>query len=111
MFAVCSLFTPELHQKLDEGHVLAFADPARAVRAIAALASYAALASSPAKAEALLRGARLDERLLRDVGEAAKGEVDPLTDHRGSAAYKREMTAVMVGRALTQAWEAARAMR
>lgn len=58
-------------------------------------------------AEALLVGERLSERLLRAVGEAAKGEVDPLGDHRGSATYKREMTAVMVGRALTQAWEAA----
>jgi len=59
-------------------------------------------------AEALLADGRLDERLLRAVGEAAKGEVNPLTDHRGSAEYKREMTAVMVGRALSQAWEAAR---
>lgn len=58
-------------------------------------------------AEALLPGERLGERLLHAVGEAAKREVDPLSDHRGSAAYKREMTAVMVGRALTQAWEAA----
>jgi carbon-monoxide dehydrogenase medium subunit len=63
-------------------------------------------------AEALLAGGKLDERLLRAVGEAAKGEVNPLTDHRGSAEYKREMTAVMVGRALSQAWEAAqRALR
>jgi carbon-monoxide dehydrogenase medium subunit len=59
-------------------------------------------------AEVLLADGRLDERLLRAVGEAAKGEVSPLTDHRGSAEYKREMTAVMVGRALSQAWEAAR---
>ncbi|HKA45580.1 MAG TPA: xanthine dehydrogenase family protein subunit M [Burkholderiales bacterium] len=59
-------------------------------------------------AEALLPGVQLDERLLRAVGETAKGEVNPLTDHRGSAKYKREMTAVMVARALTQAWEAAR---
>ena len=59
-------------------------------------------------AEALLAGERLDERLLRAAGEAARGAVDPLTDHRGSAAYKREMTLVMVGRALTQAWDAAR---
>jgi carbon-monoxide dehydrogenase medium subunit len=57
--------------------------------------------------EALLPGARLGESLVQAVGEAVKGEVDPLDDHRGSAAYKREMTAVMVGRALTQAWAAA----
>ena len=59
-------------------------------------------------AEALLSGQRLSESLLRAAGEAVKGRVDPLSDHRGSAAYKREMTEVMVGRALTQAWEAAR---
>ena len=59
-------------------------------------------------AEALLPGERLGEGLLRAAGEAAKAGVDPLSDHRGSAAYKREMTAVMVSRALTQAWESAR---
>ncbi len=58
-------------------------------------------------AEGLLSGERLSENLLHAVGEAVKGEVDPLSDHRGSAAYKRAMAAVMVGRALTQAWEAA----
>ena len=73
-----------------------------------ALGSVAPTPLRAAKAEALLHGGQLDEQLLRAVGEAAKGEVDPLTDHRGSADYKREMTAVMVGRALTQAWEAAR---
>jgi len=59
-------------------------------------------------AEALLSGQRLSESLLRAAGEAVKGQVDPLSDHRGSAAYKREMAGVMIGRALTQAWEAAR---
>jgi carbon-monoxide dehydrogenase medium subunit len=73
-----------------------------------ALGSVAPTPLRAAKAEALLRGGRLDERLFSAAGEAAKGEVDPLADHRGSAEYKREMTAVMVGRALTQAWEAAR---
>ena len=61
--------------------------------------------------EALLPGQRLSESLLQAAGEAVKGAVDPLSDHRGSAAYKREMTGVMVGRALTQAWEAARGGR
>ena len=59
-------------------------------------------------AEALLSGERLSDGLLEAASEAVKGEVDPLTDHRGSAAYKRQMAAVMVRRALTRAWEAAR---
>jgi carbon-monoxide dehydrogenase medium subunit len=73
-----------------------------------ALGSVATTPLRARAAEALLAGERLDERVLRAAGEAARGEVDPLTDHRGSAAYKREMTAVMVGRALTHAWDAAR---
>jgi carbon-monoxide dehydrogenase medium subunit len=59
-------------------------------------------------AEAVLAGQRLHEDVVRAAGDAARADVDPLSDHRGSAAYKREMTAVMVARALTQAWEAAR---
>jgi len=60
-------------------------------------------------AEALLAGQRLGAELLSAAGEAVEGAVDPLSDHRGSAAYKREMAAVMTRRALTQAWDAARA--
>ena len=60
-------------------------------------------------AEALLAGQRVGADLLRAAGESVKGAVDPLSDHRGSAAYKREMAAVMAGRALAQAWDAARA--
>lgn len=84
------------------------ADGERCREARIALGSVASTPLRARAAEALLPGGRLDERLLRAVGEAAKSEVNPLTDHRGSAAYKREMTAVMVGRALTQAWETAR---
>jgi carbon-monoxide dehydrogenase medium subunit len=62
-------------------------------------------------AEALLAGQRPGDELFRAAGEAARGAVDPLGDHRGSAEYKRAMTAVMVGRALGQAWQAARAGR
>ena len=88
------------------------ADGERCRAARIALGSVAPTPLRARAADALLPGERLDERLLHAVGEAVKGEVNPLTDHRGSAAYKREMTAVMVGRALTQAWEAAgRALR
>jgi carbon-monoxide dehydrogenase medium subunit len=59
-------------------------------------------------AEALVAGQGMSEALLEAAGEAVKGQVDPLSDHRGSAAYKRDMAAVMVRRALGQAWEAAR---
>ena len=60
-------------------------------------------------AEALLAGQRFSAELLQAAGESIKGAVDPLSDHRGSAAYKREMAAVIVARTLTQARDAARA--
>src|SRR5439155_24402500 len=60
-------------------------------------------------AEALLAGQRFSAELLQAAGEAIKGAVDPLSDHRRSAAYKREMAAGIVARALTPAREAARA--
>ena len=87
-------------------------DGERCREARIALGSVATTPLRGRAAEALLPGARLDEGLVKDVGAAARTEVDPLNDHRGSAAYKREMTAVMVGRALTQAWaDARRAVR
>jgi carbon-monoxide dehydrogenase medium subunit len=83
-------------------------DGERCREARIALGSVATTPLRGRAAEALLPGARLDDGLVKAVGEAVKREVDPLDDHRGSAAYKREMTAVMVGRALAQAWAAAR---
>ena len=83
-------------------------DGVRCREARIALGSVGVTALRATSAEALLGGQPLGESLLQAAGEAAKTAVDPLTDHRGSAAYKREMTAVMVGRVLGQAWEAAR---
>jgi carbon-monoxide dehydrogenase medium subunit len=59
------------------------------------------------RAEAMLAGQPLGPDLIEAAAETVTSEVDPLTDHRGSAAYKRDMAAVMTGRALAQAWEAA----
>jgi aerobic carbon-monoxide dehydrogenase medium subunit len=83
------------------------ADGERCREARIALGSVGVTPLRARAAEALLAGERLGESVLRAAGEAAKAGVDPLSDYRGSAAYKREMTAVMVGRALRPAWEAA----
>jgi aerobic carbon-monoxide dehydrogenase medium subunit len=83
-------------------------DGVRCREARIALGSVGVTPLRATSAEALLRGESLGEGLLHAAGEAAKTAVDPLSDHRGSAAYKREMTGVMVGRVLGQAWEAAR---
>ena len=54
-------------------------------------------------AERLLAGATVDEKMLARAGDAAAEEAQCITDVRGSAAYKRELTRVYVGRALRQA--------
>ncbi|HEY2988284.1 MAG TPA: xanthine dehydrogenase family protein subunit M [Candidatus Binatia bacterium] len=56
-------------------------------------------------AEAVLRGQPVKAEALREAGEKAKQAVDPISDFRGSAAYKREMAGVFVRRALEKALE------
>jgi carbon-monoxide dehydrogenase medium subunit len=56
-------------------------------------------------AEAALAGQAVDDRLLARAGEAAAAEADILSDLRGSAAYKREILRVYVGRAVRAAIE------
>jgi carbon-monoxide dehydrogenase medium subunit len=54
-------------------------------------------------AEAVLRGQPLKAEAFAEAGEKAKEAVDPLSDFRGSAAYKKEMAGVFVRRALEKA--------
>jgi carbon-monoxide dehydrogenase medium subunit len=54
-------------------------------------------------AEDLLRGQPLKSEAFAAAGEKAKEAVDPLSDFRGSAAYKKDMAAVFVRRALEKA--------
>lgn len=55
------------------------------------------------RAEALLENEQPTEAALRAAAETIKDEVDPLSDVRGSAEYKRDMAAVFAYRALKQA--------
>lgn len=59
------------------------------------------------QAERIVRGQQQSDALLREVGEVARQATDPISDTRGSAAYKRAMAGVFVRRALTQAWQKA----
>lgn len=56
------------------------------------------------EAEALLVGHVPDDGRLRLAGEAAAAATDPVLDSRGSPAYKRRITPVIVARAVRQAW-------
>jgi CO/xanthine dehydrogenase Mo-binding subunit/CO/xanthine dehydrogenase FAD-binding subunit len=56
-----------------------------------------------------LAGQRLSEDLLRKSVQSARSAVEPTSDVRGSAAYKREMAVEFAARALMQAWKRAQA--
>jgi len=56
-------------------------------------------------AEAVLRGQELTDAVLREAGEAAAAECDPLPDIRGSAEYKRENVKVWLARTVRRALE------
>jgi CO/xanthine dehydrogenase FAD-binding subunit len=48
----------------------------------------------------VLRGSRINETTLQQVGEAAVAEVEIHSDSRGSAAYKNHLLRVHLARAL-----------
>ncbi len=54
-------------------------------------------------AENVLRGQPVKAEAFSEAGEKAKEAVDPISDFRGSAGYKKEMAAVFVRRALEKA--------
>jgi aerobic carbon-monoxide dehydrogenase medium subunit len=54
-------------------------------------------------AEKVLTGASIDDKILKMAGEAAAEEAEIIGDLRGSAAYKRELLRVYIGRAVRAA--------
>jgi CO/xanthine dehydrogenase FAD-binding subunit len=54
-----------------------------------------------------LAGKRLSEGMLRESVQGVRAAADPLSDVRGSAAYKREMAVEFAYRALSKAWKRA----
>ena len=57
------------------------------------------------KTEGVLRGARVSDHLLREAGDVGVGETAVLGDAHGSAAYKKELLRVYIGRAVRKALE------
>ena len=55
------------------------------------------------KAEALLRGKKLDANLIEQAAQAALEESRPISNVRASAEYRRDMVAVLTRRALQRA--------
>jgi aerobic carbon-monoxide dehydrogenase medium subunit len=68
-----------------------------------ALGSVGATPIRATAAEALLRGQPVKPEAFAEAAEKAKEAVDPVSDFRGSAGYKKEMAGVFVRRALEKA--------
>jgi carbon-monoxide dehydrogenase medium subunit len=60
------------------------------------------------KAEAALRGARLDDATIKEVAALAADAAEPRADQRGSVEYKRNVVRVFTERGLKRAYERAR---
>jgi CO/xanthine dehydrogenase FAD-binding subunit len=58
------------------------------------------------KAEHLLQGQKLTDQILIDAGQTASDESSPIDDARSSADYRKKLVAVLVRRAVAQAFEA-----
>lgn len=70
----------------------------------------AAVAPTPIRArraEDLLRNKRLDQEVIAAAAFAAKDEARPISDVRGSDAYRRQMVGVLTKRAIEQAMKEA----
>jgi CO/xanthine dehydrogenase FAD-binding subunit len=52
------------------------------------------------------KGNKMDSHLIHEAAKAAAGEAEPMTDLRSTADYRREMTGVLVRRALEKAQDA-----
>ena len=61
-----------------------------------------------AKAEAFLRGKKLDDAAIRQAAQLAADEADPTSDLRGPAEYKKGLVKELTQRALSRALERAR---
>jgi len=72
----------------------------RILKAGIALGSVAATAIRVPEAEKLLIGQVLDESLIKIVAEVAQNTAQPISDVRGSAAYRKVMVKVFTARAL-----------
>ncbi len=64
-----------------------------------------AFGSTPVRGEtveAALRGATVDERTIEQAAGRIKDEIAPISDHRASAAYRKDMAAVLINRVVTR---------
>jgi carbon-monoxide dehydrogenase medium subunit len=61
----------------------------------------------PTKAEQMLIGKKLSDKLLEEAGESAAEEAEPLSDIHASEDYRRHLIRVLTKRMVRQSWEKA----
>ena len=74
-----------------------------------ALGSVAPTLIRAVKAEGILKGEKLDRKVIEAAAEAAAEEAKPITDIRSTAEYRKEATRVMARRAIEKAIERVKA--
>lgn len=84
-----------------------YADGGRVRGARIALGSVAPTIVRARSAERLLAGQVLSEALLDEAGAAAREDISPITDIRGSAPYRLYVTQNLVKEAVVNAWQRA----
>jgi CO/xanthine dehydrogenase FAD-binding subunit len=87
------------------------ADGLRCDQARITLAAVAPTAVRAREAEEFLAGKTPDETTFAQAGELAARAAKPISDVRGSAAYRIELIKVLTRRSLLQAWARAQAVR
>lgn len=82
-------------------------DGGRCADARVVLGAVAPVAMRAARAEQVVTGGRLDPDTIARAADEAAAESRPISDLRASAEYRRKVVAVLVRRALTEAWKRA----
>jgi len=59
------------------------------------------------EAEAFLKGKKVDEALLKEAGDIISGEINPITDIRSTAEYRKEIAKVLFRDVFHVAWKRA----
>lgn len=59
------------------------------------------------KAESKLRGKKLEDKVIKEVAEAIPEEIEPISDLRASAEYRKELSKILTENALIKARERA----
>ena len=77
--------------------------PAKMREVRIALGGVSTVPMRASKAEAICNGAVLSQELMREAGEIAASEAEPMTDPHASADYRTKMVKLLVRRAMAAA--------